>query len=43
MATGGNALVEIIDLSDPESVCQNLPDFPNNLKFGGEAFSFLNP
>ena len=32
-------MVEIIDLTDPLSVCQNLADFPDDrLEYGGKNF-----
>ena len=39
VATGVEAMVEIIDLTDPLSVCQNLADFPDDrLEYGGKNF-----
>ena len=39
VATGVEAMVEIIDLTDPLSVCQNLANFPDDrLEYGGKNF-----
>ena len=38
VATGFNNLVEIIDLTDPLLVCENLADFPIELSHGGKFF-----
>ena len=38
VAGGGDRPVEIIDLSNPLSVCQNLADHPHKLNFAGENF-----